>query len=172
MREGHYNNSMVRPLCVAPNPVLRTPSAPIAEFNKELRQLIRDMMETMYANDGIGLAAPQIGRNVQVFIANPSQARGSELVVINPSIERTVGRAMIREGCLSVPDVWAKVRRFAQITLHGYDAQGHQHAITAQGLLAIVVQHECDHLLGTLFIDRISWWRKRGLKIPRHMTTR
>ena len=122
--------------------------------------MARDMIETMYANDGIGLAAPQIGQDLQVFIANPSQERGREVVVVNPVLESAEGRATIIEGCLSVPNVWERVRRAARVTLRGQDAQGEALSIEAHGLLAIVLQHELDHLQGRLFIDRIAWWRR------------
>ena len=125
--------------------------------------MARDMIETMYANDGIGLAAPQIGQDLQVFIANPSQERGREVVVVNPVLESAEGRATIIEGCLSVPNVWERVRRAARVTLRGQDAQGEALSIEAHGLLAIVLQHEFDHLQGRLFIDRISWWRRARL---------
>ena len=153
---------MVRPLRVLPNPTLRTPAASVAEFDGALHRLVRDMIDTMYANDGIGLAAPQIGCSLQIFVANPSQTRGKELVIINPSLEDSSGRAMIMEGCLSVPDVWAKVRRASRVRLRGRDVTGASHVIEADGLLAIVLQHELDHLHGQLFIDHLSWWRRQA----------
>lgn len=127
--------------------------------------MARDMIETMYANDGIGLAAPQIGQGLQMFIANPSQQRGREVVVVNPVLEATEGRATIVEGCLSVPNVWERVRRAARVRLRGQDAGGKPLSIEADGLLAIVLQHEFDHLQGRLFTDRLSWWRRCLVKL-------
>lgn len=124
---------------------------------------MRDMIETMYAHDGIGLAAPQVGRDLQVFVANPSQRRGQELVVVNPVLEVATGRSKIVEGCLSLPDVWERVQRAARVRLSGRDACGTPLVVEADGLLAIALQHECDHLQGRLFIDRLSWFRRRRL---------
>ena len=154
----------MHPLCLASHPVLRMPARPIDANSDQTRRLVRDLIDTMYANDGIGLAAPQIGRDVQVFVANPSQERGRELVVINPVLHAAQGRAGIVEGCLSVPNVWERVKRAARVRLSGQDASGHPMTIEADGLLAIVLQHEFDHLQGRLFIDRLSWFRRCRLK--------
>lgn len=156
----------VKPLCRVPQPVLRAPAEPITVFDEALRRLSRDMIETMYANEGIGLAAPQIGRSLQLFVANPSQRRGRELVVANPVLEHLRGKASVVEGCLSVPRVWHKVPRHATLRLHGQTVAGEPLVLEADGLLAIVLQHEVDHLRGTLFIDRLSWWVRRRLKLP------
>ncbi len=155
----------VRPLCVEPHGVLRQPAAPITRWTDETRRLARDLIETMYANDGIGLAAPQIGCSTQMFVANPSQQQGQELVVINPVVEAAEGRASVIEGCLSLPDVWDRVRRAARIRISGRDVNGEPLTIRAEGLLAIVCQHEVDHLHGQLFIDRLSWFRRRRLQM-------
>ena len=150
----------VRPLCVEPHPALREPARPIERFSDDLRRLTRDLLDTMYANDGIGLAAPQIGQDVQVFVANPSQQRGRELIMVNPVMEALHGGAGIVEGCLSVPKVWERVRRAARVTLSGFNPAGQRIEVDADGLLAIVLQHEFDHLQGRLFIDRLSWFRR------------
>ena len=152
---------MIRPLCIEPDPVLRGIARPVEAFTKDLQRLARDLIETMYANDGIGLAAPQVGLELQVFVANPSQQRGQELVIVNPSLEAAGGRAGIVEGCLSLPNVWDRVRRAARVRVRGYDVAGRPLVIEAQGLLAIVLQHEFDHLQGRLFVDRLSWLRRR-----------
>src|SRR3989338_624827 len=94
------------PLCFLPHPVLRQPAQPVTAFNQELRRLIEEMIATMYAHDGIGLAAPQVRRDVQVFVASPAQHRGRELVLVNPTLEQATGLASVVEGCLSLPDVW------------------------------------------------------------------
>ena len=151
---------MVRPLCLMPHPMLCKPACRVESFDHELRQLVGDMIETMYAHDGVGLAAPQIGHHAQVFVANPSQVKGQELVMVNPLLERAAGRSAIVEGCLSVPKRWAKVRRAAHVRLSGWDLSGAPHTVEAEGLLAVVLQHELDHLRGRLFIDRLPWWRR------------
>ncbi len=143
--------------------MLRAKAKPVDRVTGDIRQLARDMIDTMYANDGIGLAAPQIGLDLQVFVANPSQERGRELVVINPLVEPISGRIAVVEGCLSLPDVWQRITRAARVRLRGKDVSGNPLAIEAEGLLAIVLQHEFDHLQGRLFVDRLPWFRRRRL---------
>ena len=150
----------VRPLCVEPHPVLRRQARPVESFTKDLRRLARDMIETMYANEGIGLAAPQIGEDVRIFVANAAQRRGQEVVVVNPVLEAMNGRIAITEGCLSVPNVWEKVKRASRVRVSGQDLDGKPLALEADGLPAIIFQHEIDHLQGQLFIDRLSWFHK------------
>lgn len=158
------------PLCVAPHPVLRMRARPVDTFTKELRKLAGDLIETMYANDGIGLAAPQIGRDLQLFVANPSQRRGEELVMVNPALDQASGRTGVTEGCLSLPSLWARVTRAARVRMSGRDAFGKAQVIEADGLLAIALQHEFDHLQGRLFIDRVSWLRRRRLEAKARQT--
>ncbi len=160
----------VQRLCVAPHPVLRTKAKRVDAFTKDLQRLARDLIDTMYANDGIGLAAPQIGRDIQLFVANPSQERGRELVVANPVLEQTKGRAAIVEGCLSLPKFWERVKRASRVQLSGQDVFGKPMTVQAEGLLAIVLQHEWDHLQGRLFIDRLSWFRRHRLERRVHRT--
>ncbi len=154
----------VRPLCLEPDPVLRTPARRVEAFTSGLRRLARDLIDTMYAHQGIGLAAPQIGCELQVFVVSPSQARGRELVVANPVLEIANGKASIIEGCLSLPETWERVRRASQVRLRGQDILGNALALEADGLLAIILQHEVDHLQGRLFIDRLSWIRRQCIK--------
>jgi peptide deformylase len=149
---------------VEPHPVLRRAARPVEVFGEETQHIARDLIETMYANDGIGLAAPQIGQDLQMFIANPSQKQGREVVVVNPVLESSEGRAAVVEGCLSLPNVWERVKRAARVRLSGQDAAGRPLALEADGLLAIVLQHECDHLRGRLFIDHLSWWRRQFIR--------
>ena len=151
----------VHPLCIEPHPVLRGVARRVEGFTKDLQRVARDLIDTMYANDGIGLAAPQVGLDLAVFVANPSQQPGRELVIVNPELEHAAGRSGVVEGCLSLPNVWDRVRRAASVRVTGYDPSGRRITIEAEGLLAIVLQHEYDHLQGQLFIDRLSWLRKR-----------
>ena len=150
-------------LTIEPNPILRTAALPVLEVTDETRKLAKDMLNTMYAHDGIGIAAPQVGRNLQLCIANPTQNRGKELVLLNPTIVATQGKVSFVEGCLSVPHVWGKVKRWAKIRLKAQDMEQQTLEIEAEGLLAVVLQHECEHLQGKLFIDRLSWFERRRL---------
>lgn len=152
------------PLCLEPHPGLRTPSRAVDARSGEIARLARDMIDTMYANDGIGLAAPQVGRDLQLFVANPSQVRGKELVVLNPVLDEMHGRTSLIEGCLSLPDVWERVKRAARVRIRGQDLSGNPVTIDAEGVMAVVLQHELDHLHGRLFIDRLSWFRRRRLQ--------
>ena len=145
------------PLCLDPHPILRQRARPVTAWTSDVRRLVQDMIETMYASDGIGLAAPQVGSDLQVFVANPSQARGKELILVNPVLEDASGRASTIEGCLSVPHVWERVRRAATVRMSGHDPQGQSLRVEADGLMAIVLQHEFDHLQGHLFVGRLSW---------------
>ena len=154
----------VRALTLAPEPVLRLEAKPVTRFTPQLRALARDMIDTMYAYDGIGLAAPQVGESLQFFVANITEQRGRELVIANPVLESQAGRAEVVEGCLSLPKLWHRVKRSARITLSGQDLEGQPVRLdNVEGLLAIVLQHEVDHLLGRLFIDRLSWFQRRRL---------
>jgi len=148
-------------LCVAPHPTLRAVARPVVAFADDVRRLARDLIETMHAHEGIGLAAPQIGRDAQVFVANPSQRRGRELIVVNPILSGARGRTAVLEGCLSLPNVWGRVRRAAAVRLEGWDATGKPLVVEADGLLAVVLQHELDHLQGRLLIDRLPWFERR-----------
>jgi peptide deformylase len=154
----------VQPLCLEPHPALRQKAQAVEAFTAEVRRLARDLTETMYAHDGVGLAAPQIGRDLQLFVANPSRQRGRELVVANPSLDASEGAARIVEGCLSLPDIWERVKRAARVRMSGQDVSGKPFTVEAKELLAIVLQHEFDHLQGRLFIDRVSWFRRRRLQ--------
>ena len=151
------------PLRLVPDPVLRAKATPVESFTRETRRLVQRLIQTMYANDGIGLAAPQVGIGVRLFVANPSQQRGHEIVIANPALDFAKGSAGIVEGCLSVPDVWERVKRASHIRMTGRDEFGKPLVIEASGLLAIVLQHEFDHLQGALFINRLSWLKRRRL---------
>ncbi len=150
----------ILPLCFEPDPALRTVAQPIKRITPAIRRLARDMIQTMVDHDGIGLAAPQVGKDLQLFIANPSQEEGKELVVINPVLQSIRGRVSIVEGCFSSPNIWERVRRHEVVRLQGKDLFGRPIDFEVGGLLAIVLQHEVDHLQGHLFIDRLSWLRR------------
>ena len=162
----------VLPLCVEPHSVLRSKARRVESFTNEIRRLARDLTDTMYANDGIGLAAPQVGQALQLFVANPSQQRGREVVVVNPVLGECRGRIAMTEGCLSLPNIWERVRRASDVRLNGQDVFGKPIVIDAEGLLAIVLQHEVDHLQGQLFIDRLSWFRRQRVMRRVHADVR
>ena len=153
-----------------PDPRLKLISKPITQITDEIRELAADMIEVMYDEPGIGLAAPQVGAGVRLFVIDTDwsdeEIGRHPLVVINPEISEREGRITWDEGCLSVPDYNAVVERDARITLRGLDLEGQPIVEHAEGLRAVCIQHEVDHLDGILFIDRISRL-KRGLYVKK-----
>jgi peptide deformylase len=153
-----------------PDPRLKLVSKPITQITDEIRELAADMIEVMYDEPGIGLAAPQVGASVRMFVIDTAwsdeEIGRHPLVVINPEISERDGRITWDEGCLSVPDYNAVVERDARITLRGLDLDGNPIVEHAEGLRAVCIQHEVDHLDGILFIDRISRL-KRGLYVKK-----
>jgi peptide deformylase len=137
--------------------VLHQPAAPVAGPSAELSALIDDMLETVYAAPGVGLAAPQIGAPHRIFVIDLSIGKvPSEcLVLMNPQFVRRAGMQLVEEGCLSVPGFHATVPRPATLTVRGIDREGRDRVIDADGFLARAIQHEMDHLNGILFIDRL-----------------
>jgi peptide deformylase len=159
----------VLPICKLPDAVLRQEAREITEINGTLQRLIDDMGETMYTAPGLGLAATQVGalHRLIVFDVVPKEGRPRRLqVVLNPCIVAQEGEMVYEEGCLSVPDFTAEVRRHGKVLVKGLDREGKPIEITGEGLLAVVLQHEIDHLNGVLFIDHISRL-KRGLYLRR-----
>lgn len=143
-----------------PDPRLKKVSEPIEKVTDEIRELARDMIDVMYDEPGIGLAAPQVGASIRMFVIDTEWSdEGGERnpsVILNPQISDREGRITWEEGCLSVPDYTATVERDAEITLRGTDLDGNPIEERATGLRAVCIQHEVDHLDGVLFIDRIS----------------
>ena len=139
-----------------PDDRLRTIAKPVTEFNEKLRQLVADMIETMYAENGIGLAATQVNIHQRVVVIDLSEERNQPQVFINPEIISKSGDTTYEEGCLSVPQNYANVERAAEVTVKAQDAEGNPFEVNANGLLAICLQHELDHLVGKLFIDYLS----------------
>ena len=145
-------------ICTYPEEILRQPAEPVTDIDEEVVRLVDHMAETMYSAPGIGLAATQVGVAKQVLVADIAARKPeSELIVlINPEIVAAEGEVLFEEGCLSVPDYQAEVKRHEKITVRGLNLKGEEVEIEAEGLLAIVLQHEIDHLNGKLFIDRLS----------------
>ena len=139
-----------------PDPRLRKVAAPVAAVTPEIRRLIRDMAETMYAAPGIGLAATQVDVHKRIIVMDVSEARDELRVFINPELLAAEGEAEHEEGCLSVPGYYDKVTRAASIRVRALDADGKPFELDADGLLAVCVQHEMDHLIGKVFVDHLS----------------
>jgi peptide deformylase len=151
----------VRPIVQADDPVLRKKSKKVKRFGRALQNLIDDMVETMHAVRGLGLAAPQIGVSQQVIVIQLPEDEedpqsGKLYVLCNPEIVKTAGEEEIEEGCLSVPGFVGDVRRAAALTVKGLDRHGKKIRIKAEGLLARAFQHEVDHINGVLYIDRVD----------------
>ncbi len=135
---------------------LREVSARVENFNDDLKNLVKQMALTMYANNGVGLAAPQVGKNLQIFVIDVSSKKKDLKVFINPKILKLEGCQVGEEGCLSVPGVYADVPRAQKVEVEAQDIQGNKFSLEAEGLLAVAVQHENDHLQGKLFIDYLE----------------
>lgn len=152
---------MIRPILRHGADVLHAPASPVAEITPDIQQLIDDMIQTMYAAPGIGLAAPQVGAPLRIFVCDLSVGRNPQdlMTFINPEFVESEGTQLEEEGCLSLPGFNATVARPARAVLKGLTRTGADQVVEASGLLARCFQHEMDHLDGTLFVDRL-----RGLK--------
>lgn len=148
----------IKKILTHPNSILRQQSEKITDFNEELEALAADMAETMYAAPGIGLAANQIGIAKQIIVVDVSTQENEEkfIVLVNPRIEDGEGSVLGEEGCLSVLDYAAKVKRFQKITVKAQDVKGKELSFEAEDRFARIIQHEADHLHGKLFIDHLS----------------
>lgn len=165
-----------------PNPLLREVSEKVTKFGPELKKFAEDMLETMYDANGIGLAAPQVGKLIRMLVIDtrprdPEQSRYENddqteleravkqpLVLINPEIVGGKGKTTFDEGCLSVPSFFETVERFEEVEIKAFDVNGKEIRFKTDGLLAICIQHEMDHLEGTLFIDHISFTKSNKIK--------
>lgn len=156
---------MIRPILRHGADVLHQPARRVVDFGDELQALIDDMIQTMHAAPGIGLAAPQVGVGLRVFVADPSAGRSiHELVaVVNPRVVEQEGAQREEEGCLSLPGFTARVTRPVRMVVQGYDREGAEITIDGETLLARVLQHELDHLDGTLFVDRMQGLRREQI---------
>ena len=139
-----------------PDPRLRKVATPVSAVTPEIQKLVRDMAETMYAAPGVGLAATQVDVHKRVIVIDISEARDDLRVFINPEILATEGEIECEEGCLSVPGYYDKVTRAAQVTVRALDIDGAAFELTTEGLLAVCIQHEMDHLIGKVFVDHLS----------------
>jgi len=153
----------IREILEYPDPRLREMAKPVPEVTAEIKKLTEDMAETMYAAPGVGLAAPQIGVSLRIFVIDiAAEDEPSELrVFINPEIFDTEGTQTWNEGCLSFPGVSEEIKRAERVRVRALDANGKPFELEADGLLAVAIQHETDHLNGVLMIDKVSALKKR-----------
>ena len=148
-----------------PDPRLRTIAKPVAVVDDALRQLIDDMFETMYAAPGIGLAATQVNVHKRVVVMDLSEEKNEPRVFINPEIESLTEEVdQYQEGCLSVPGFYENVDRPQKVRIKALDRDGQPYELIAEGLLAVCIQHECDHLNGKLFVDYLSTLKRDRIK--------
>lgn len=153
----------VRRLRYFGDPVLRERCVEVAEIDDEVRALIDDLVDTMYAEDGIGLAAPQVGVPIRVFVYDTREPDVEPGVLVNPRIREAEGSVRESEGCLSLPNLTEIVERSERVVVEGLDRDGEPVRIEAEGLLSRCLQHENDHLDGVLFLDRVSPLKRRML---------
>lgn len=153
-----------------PNPRLRIKAAPVTVVDEALRRQVDDMIETMYAAKGVGLAATQVDIHLQVFVMDVSESRDQAQCILNPEITHREGTQYESEGCLSVDGAYDKVERAEKVTLRGFTLDMQPIEIQAEGLMAVCFQHELDHLNGVLFIDHLSRLKQERIrkKIAKH----
>jgi peptide deformylase len=144
------------PILEYPDPRLKKTAAPVVAFTPEIQKLVRDMAETMYAAPGVGLAATQVDVHKRVIVIDVSDARDDLRVFVNPEIVAAEGEAECEEGCLSVPGYYDMVTRAASVTVRAQNERGERFELTTDGLLAVCIQHEMDHLVGKMFVDYLS----------------
>ena len=156
---------MIRPILRHGADALHQPAREVVDFDGELQALIDDMIQTMHAAPGIGLAAPQVGVGLRVFVADPSAGRsiGDLVTIVNPSVVEQEGTQRGEEGCLSLPGFTARVTRPARLVVQGYDREGTEITVEGETMLARVLQHELDHLDGKLFVDRMRGLRREQI---------
>jgi len=145
------------------DPILRRRAEPVGEVTPEIRAILRDMIDTMYREVGVGLAAPQVGISLRLMVVDDEKGRGPRALV-NPEIVDQGGRVVAEEGCLSIPGIFAPVARAEWVRLEAQDEEGQPVTVETKGLYARVIQHEMDHLDGVLFIDRLDPARRDRIK--------
>jgi peptide deformylase len=147
-----------------PDPRLRTKAVPVARVDDEIRQLIDDLLETMYAAKGVGLAATQVNVHRRVIVADLSAEKNAPLALVNPTIVRRDDVEVSEEGCLSVPGIYEEVSRAKRVAVRALDRDGASVELELEGLLAVCVQHELDHLDGKLFVDYLSELKRTRIR--------
>ena len=155
----------VLPILHFPDPRLRTKAKPIESVNADVRQLAQDMIDTMYDAKGIGLAASQVDRHIELIVMDLSEEKNQQMVFMNPKITPlTTETQPYDEGCLSVPDIFDKVERAARVRIEALDLDGKAFSMDADELLAVCIQHEMDHLDGKLFVDYLSPLKRQRIR--------
>ena len=148
-----------------PDPRLHTVAKPVAQVDERIRRLVDDMLETMYAAQGVGLAATQVDVHERVVVIDTSEERNDPRVLINPEIVWASDEMIVwEEGCLSVPQIYDKVDRHEKVRVAALNRDGQRHEFEADGLLAVCVQHELDHLLGKVFVEYLSPLKRNRIK--------
>jgi peptide deformylase len=147
-----------------PDARLHKLAAPVTVFDEALKKLVADMADTMYAAPGIGLAATQVDVHKQVIVVDVSERRDSLVVLVNPEIVEATGESDIEEGCLSVPGIYELVQRAERVKVRAYDQNGKAFTLEAQGLLAVCIQHEMDHLQGKVFVEHLSQLKQQRIR--------
>ena len=155
----------LRPILCFPDPKLHKVARPVQQVDERIRTLVSDMLETMYAAKGIGLAATQIDVHERVIVIDVSEERNAPLVLINPVLSKTSAEKHVNgEGCLSVPGIYDNVERFDAVQVTALDQDGVSRTIDADGMLAVCIQHEMDHLLGKVFVEYLSPLKRNRIK--------
>jgi peptide deformylase len=150
-----------RPIILYPNLLLRTPADPVTKVDREIREIVQDLWDTMYARGGVGLAGNQIGVLKQIFVMDPQrEGESPPLVCINPRFISMEGKVQSEEGCLSIPGFRAEVIRFQKVKMEMVTLTEEEVTVELSGFSAIIAQHEADHLQGVLFVDRLSWAKR------------
>ncbi|HMV22087.1 MAG: peptide deformylase [Betaproteobacteria bacterium] len=152
------------PILRYPDPRLKKTALPVARIDDSIRELVRDMAETMYEAPGIGLAATQVDVHKQIVVIDISETKDELLVLINARILESAGFQEGEEGCLSVPGIYDKVERAATVTVRYLDLDGQEQTLRAEGLLAVCIQHELDHLQGKVFVDHLSQLKQTRIR--------
>ena len=147
-----------------PDPRLRKVAVPVTKFDKSLENFVSDMLETMYEENGIGLAASQVDFHERIIVIDISEEKNNLMVLINPDILERTGSQEYQEGCLSVPQIFEKVERFEKIKVRALDQYGKYFEFEADGLLSVCIQHEIDHLDGKVFVDYLSALKRNRIK--------
>ncbi|SHK16386.1 peptide deformylase [Thermocrinis minervae] len=155
---------MIREVLKYPHPILKTPTQKVQDIDQEIYNLVQDMFDTMYHEEGVGLAANQIGVPLRIMVIDTTPRKDSQplkLVLINPELVHAEGNIVYKEGCLSFPGISLEVERFSRVYLKALDLEGKEVEYTLEGFPAIVFQHELDHLEGITFIDRVKGVKRR-----------
>jgi len=147
-----------------PDARLHKVAAAVTVFDESLKKLVADMAETMYAAPGIGLAATQVDVHKQIIVVDVSERRDSLVVLVNPEIVEGIGESDIEEGCLSVPGIYELVPRAERVKVRAFDQNGNALTLEAQGLLAVCIQHEMDHLVGKVFVEHLSQLKQQRIR--------